>query len=198
MLLKFRPFMTSKVWMFKDPDTKYTYKANNEKELLDLIISYRTQNELPPIEYLPIVVENYLCQRRVNLGACEPREPLKRGLFTYLKGGMALVKNLMFKKFVSLQEADRRARICVQCPLNVFPDKSGFVKWSDEVANASVGDRRSAYHNALGNCNACGCTLKAKVFYGETLNLSDKELEAMPEFCWQKQIELRERFTKNG
>lgn len=190
--------MTSKIWEFKDPDTGYIYRANSEKELLTLIVNYRKQNELSAIEFLEVIVENCLCKRRVNLGACEAREPLKRNIFQYFKGGIALLKNMAYNKFVSQKEADARAKICILCPLNVFPDKKGFVKWSDDLALASIGERRSTYHDELGNCEACGCTLKAKVFYGDKLNLSDEELNKMPELCWQRQQELKERFIKSG
>lgn len=188
--------MTSKVWEFKDPDTGYIYKANNEKELLERIVNYRKQNELSEIEFLPVVVENCLCRRRVNLGACEAREPLKRSIQQYFKGGIALLKSMVYKSYTSQREADRRAKICTLCPLNIFPDKGPFLKWADETAELMVGSRKSMHHSELGNCAACGCNLRAKVFFDGTIELTDKEFKEMPEQCWQKQEVLKHRFIK--
>lgn len=185
---KFSPFKTSVLWEFPDPDVKgRVHVANSKKELLTRIIQYRLQNRLPLIDELDTVVENYLCKHPLNAGSCEEVKNMKRGLLGYYKGGIALLQNLFFKKFATQEEADRRAAICVQCPFNIFPDRGGFIKWSDDIAQASVGDRRSVHHDKLGNCGLCSCPLRPKVFYEGKLDLPEEMLKEAPKACWQVQ-----------
>lgn len=182
---KFKPFTGPVEYKFVDPDTKYLYKAPDKNELLYRIVAYRRQNELEPIDNLDYVVDNYLCGLPENFGSCQDHH-LDRHLMGYIRGGLALLKNMLYKKYVTQEMADYRGSICVGCPLNVFPDKKGFLKWSDKMAEAAVGDRKSIHHENLGNCEVCSCVLKAKVFYGDNITLPEDEYNALPEFCWQR------------
>lgn len=98
---------------------------------------------------------------------------------------MALVQNMIYSSYVSQEEADRRANICVNCPNNVFPDKGTFVDWADRVAEASLVGRKSKHHSELGNCSVCTCLLRSKVFFGGKIDISEKDRENYPSFCWQ-------------
>ena len=186
MLLKtFKPFTGPVKYVFKDPDTSFIYQAADKKELLNRIVSYRKQNELEPIEALDIVVDNYLCGLPENRANCK-HLPLERNWMGYVRGGLALLKNMLYKSYVSQAVADERASICIQCPHNVFPDKGNFLIWSDTQAEAAVGDRKSIHHDRLGNCEICTCTLKAKVWFGDEIVLPQEEYVQLPDFCWQK------------
>lgn len=190
MLLKFRPFQTSQTWKFVDPDTSRVLSASSQKELIQLIVTYRSQNQLPPIEELDKVLEHYLCTLPENTGKCCSRGKLKRGLFTYIKGGMVLLQNLMYSNFVSDRVAEKRAEQCVACPLNVFPDKGPFVKWSDSIASNSVGDKRTKHYEQLGNCAMCSCVLNAKVWYAGKVRLTKVESTLAEQVnCWQLNIQ---------
>lgn len=154
--------------------------------LLSHITRYREQNQLEPIEYLEEIVENYLCLLPENIGGCVSAGKLKRGFFGFVKGGIALFQNVAYTQFVSKEKANARAEICVGCPMNVFPDKGPFVRWSDRLAEASVGTRRVDKHSKLGNCEACGCPLRAKVWFGGKLELTEEQEAKAPDFCWQR------------
>lgn len=187
MLLRFKPFTTAHHWSFKDPDTKYHYKANNKEELIKAIRGYRQQNELEPLEELDAIVEDYLCKKPENMGQCINGR-LKRGFMTYVKGGMRLVKNVVYPSTVTPEEANRRADICAKCPHNVFPDKDMFVKWSDDIWSAAVGSRskRVTKHDELGNCAICTCPLRAKVWFNGDIELSQAQIQEMKKVqCWQ-------------
>ena len=188
MLLKFKPFCAPLNYRFRDPNTGFKFEAASEKELVSRIRSYRQQNNLEPLEFLEAVIENYLCHRPENVGGCTQRGEFKRGVFAYLKGGLVLLKNLAYKSYVSQEVADKRAALCLQCPKNVFPDKDRFIKWSDSVAEASVGDRKAKGHELLGNCDVCSCVNKAKVWYPGPFTPTKEELAQFPDFCWQKQV----------
>lgn len=190
--MKFKPFEVSSIWEFKDPDTGHIHEASSEEALLAYIKQYRINNDLEEIEYLPDVVTHYLCNLPINKGKCI-HSPLKRGLFQTIKGGVALIKNMMYSSFVPQEVADVRSEICSKCPKNVFPDKGPFIKWSDNVALQTIGSRKSKFHDSLGNCEVCSCPLRAKVFYAGKLELSESEIKEMPDYCWQKK-----EYLKNG
>lgn len=173
---------------FRDPDTGQKFSATSRPQIIADIIRYRAQNQLDPILHLPQVLEQYWCTLPENVGKCEPCAKLERTFFQYIKGGVALLQAYIFDKYTTQEEADRRGGICVSCPLNVFPDKKGFLKWSDDQAERSIQQRRSIHHDNLGNCNACGCLLKSKVWYGGSITLKPEEeaeiKKTTPE-CWQ-------------
>lgn len=185
---EFRAFEGPAEWVLPDPDaTHRVHKGATLEELVKNIVRYRSQNGLPPIENLDMVISTYLCGLPENGGKCD-EIILKRGFLQYLKGGIALVRNIMFKEFVSKEVADARAAICKDCPCNVFPDKDMFVRWSDDIASASVGDKKSEHFELLGNCSACSCLMKAKVWYSGPLELSNAEKDKMGRCnnkCWQ-------------
>lgn len=186
---KFLPFHASNVYEFVDPDTGYKYSAETMGKLVSQINMYRLNNGLAPIEAVGDVVENYLCGLGVNSGRCKDVE-LNRSWVQYIKGGIALLKNMAFKKFCSDMEAEVRAAQCVKCEYNVFPDKGPFMDWADEIAVKQVGEKRVSVHNELGNCAACSCPLRAKVFIGGPVGpFNAEELEKMRKVnCWQLKV----------
>jgi hypothetical protein len=186
-MLQFKPFQTSGVWEFLDPDTQYKHVGATREELIRNIVNYRSNNQLDPIERLDLVVEHYICSLPQNCGKCEEKK-LSRGLMQYIKGGVSLIQNMYYKSFVSVDEAERRASLCKTCTCNHFPDKDLFMAWSDEIALHSVGDRVVSDSHLLGNCLGCSCVLKAKVHYGGDIELEKEEevlIRACNKKCWQ-------------
>lgn len=184
---QFKPFEASSILEFKDPDTGRIFRANTLKELYTEIINYRAQNNLEHIEYLREVVENYLCGLPDNCNKCKEREQLSRSIGQYIKGGITLLKNMAYRQFSTQEEAEKRAKQCVKCEFNIFPDKGPFLKWSDDIAIQQVGERKSSMHEELGSCKVCTCTLKSKVFFKGTLPaFTDDELKELRKVnCWQ-------------
>lgn len=189
-MLTFNPFQTSIVWKLPDPDTQHLHTGRTRAELVSNIVNYRAQNGLPKLDSLDLVIDNYLCTLPENLGKCRPVN-LRRGLLQYLKGGLTLISNIWYgeKNMVTQEEAERRAKICEFCPCNTFPDKGLFIAWSDNIMQNSVGDKRVSNYELLGNCDACTCTLKAKVWLKKgNINLTKDESDKMHlcnDKCWQ-------------
>lgn len=190
MFKKFKPFEAPSSIEFKDPDTGHIYKSKTYAGLYKDIIQYRAQNNLEQIENLKETVENYICTLPENCNKCTGVE-LHRSFYQYIKGGVALVKNIAFRQFASLEVAEKRALQCVSCENNVFPDKDNFLAWSDNIAIMQVGERRSSLHDKLGNCAVCSCPLKSKVFVDGVLPAPTKEEEEgfKKVNCWQLGIE---------
>lgn len=183
---RLRPFAVPNRFLFVDPDTQRVYKATSKEALFRDIVNYRSQNRLPPIQALEVVIENYWCSLPENCALCEDFT-LSRGWLQYLKGGIALVENFFYgeKNMVPQAIAEERAAICLQCPRNIAPDKGPFLSWSDEIALASTGGRKTSVDDKLFSCEACTCVLKAKAHYRGPFSLSKEEKEKMPAFCWQ-------------
>lgn len=188
-MLRLKVGSVPKAFTFIDPDTGFPFESDTREGLISHILLYRAQNDLPPIENLPLVLENYWC-RIPKLGCDCEQAPLKRTMLQYFKGGVALIQNMFYgeENMVSRPEAMRRAQVCEHCPLNVFPDKTTFVEWSDNIAVASTDGRTTGYDDILGNCEACSCVLKAKVHYKGPFNLSPEErslITSKSPDCWQ-------------
>lgn len=187
---KFKILNSPSVFVFKDPDTGREFTGKSIAEMLPAIRGYRSQNELEELEYLPQVIENYLCSLPQHKGMCEPVKSPKRSVIQYLQGGVALLKNIAYASFCSQEEADRRSEICSRCPRNEFPNRtSHFTNWANDLANRSVGDRKSSHHNDLGVCGICSCPLRGKVHWAGKIKLTKENLEEMKKLdnpkCWQ-------------
>lgn len=185
---KLKPFLAPLKVQFVDPDTGHKYTAKTRTELVQKIVNYRAQNELEPIENLNLVLENYFCSLPENKHLCEVTA-LGRGFMGYVKGAVTIVYNMLLKNYVSQEEADRRASICIQCPHNVFPiSKDAFMSWSDELSYHTLGDRKTQFDNELGSCDVCTCPLRTKIWNGEVVRESDETNAKFPDFCWNKRI----------
>lgn len=186
-LYRLSPYSGPQKWCFKDPDTGRIYEAADKLKLIHQIQSYRAQNELVPLQEIGAVIDNYLATLPENRANAEVAPPLRRGFTAYIKGGIALLDFVFYgdKAMVPSSTAEERAAICTSCPQNQFPDKGGFVRWADDLAEACTGGKKTTAHELLGNCMACSCNLRSKVWYKGPFILSAEETAQMPSFCWQ-------------
>lgn len=158
----------------------------SKKVLLQRIHLFRQQNGLEELEYLDTIVENYLCGLPENQGKCEPVE-MPLGILGYVKGGIAIIKNYMYKSFAPQEVAEERAAQCSTCPFNEVKEDSS---WADMIALNSVGNKQTTYYDKLGVCNVCTCVLNMKVFYDGKIpkpNPVQKEKYESVN-CWQLKI----------
>lgn len=186
MFKKLKPFEAFSIAQFKDPDTGHIYQADKIQQLYVDIIQYRVQNNLESLENLPDVVENYMCGLPENCNKCNGAE-LHRTLYQYVKGGVALLKNLYFQKFVTQDVAEKRAMQCQRCEFNVFPDKGPFLGFADDLAIMQVGERKVSEPDKLGSCEVCSCSLRSKVFFDGVLpKATEEEAQKFRKVsCWQ-------------
>lgn len=174
-------------FVFKDPDTGMMYgPESSKKTLLDRITLFRQQNQLPEIEYLSDTVENYWCGLPENGGRCEIKD-LPLGILATIKGGIAVLKNYMYKSFISQEIAEERAKQCASCKYNIPPETEGVKSWLDAIALNSVGDKRTSQYDRLGTCEVCTCPLNMKVFYDGKIPKPTIEQTQKYESvkCWQ-------------
>lgn len=184
VFLKFKTGERSLEFNFPDPDTGYIHKASNYQNLVREILVYRQNNNLEPIENLPQVLEDYFCRMACNAGKCQKDIALNRGYAAIWKGGILLLKNLLYKRFASQETAENRAKQCSTCKYNVLKNPDLL----DIAAEKMVGKRSlpEELKAKTGNCAACGCNLRGKVFYDGEISPDEEELKAFQEVnCWQ-------------
>lgn len=190
---RFKPEETPKRWIYIDPDTNRSFgidsPVTSQAELINLIEQYRANNDFEPIKNLKSVLENFLCGLPENGGKCISYT-LKRNLQSYLKGGIALIKDMLYgvEMRVSQDEAEKRAEICKKCPFNVIPpEKSWFIQSTDEAVKTYLGDNIKTENDSfLGNCQVCSCVLPFKVHVKGPFELNPEEKGKMDSVgCWQ-------------
>ena len=111
MLRKFAAFHVPKSFYFPNPENNFRIQGRNLQDLASKVRLYRAQNEFPELEFLEAVIEHYLCGRPENIGACEDRGPLKRGIIATIKGAVVVLKNLMYNSFTSQAVAEDRKSV---------------------------------------------------------------------------------------
>lgn len=191
---------------FKDPDTGKEFKAKNYRCFEDLeyhVQNYRKQNNLPPIQDFREVWEHYICMNfsseRGN--CCVQDASISRSFKQYVVGGIAYIKSVLQKeeeKFVSKEEAESRADICLRCKYNKKNYGHNFAQYyTDKMMARSVGARRVDRWAELYTCMGCSCVLNSKVWFsdkivGESLLRGDlskiekaTDYSGRPIECWQ-------------
>lgn len=187
---KFKPFIGAKRFVFKDPDTSHEFTGKSIQDLVTQVTGYRSANDLEPLEFLPQTIENYICQLPEHAGSCTALKEPHRSVIMWVQGGVALLKNIAYKSFCSQEEADRRSEVCYKCPKNQIPDTSkAFQTWANDMADRSVGKRRSKYHDHLGVCAICSCPMRSKVWTEGKIKITPVELMQMKAInCWQPEF----------
>ncbi len=186
MIYKFKPFLGPAQYVFRDPDKGTEFKEKSKKTLIDRIRAYRSQNELPELEFLDDVLESYWCGLPENIGKCVPKN-LNLGVLPFLKGGIVVLKNFLYDSVVSQDVAEKRASQCSTCPYNRKPENEGVKYWLDLVALNSVKNHKTSQYAKLGTCAVCECPLNMKVFYNGKIDKPTPEQQAKYEevSCWQ-------------
>lgn len=205
-------------WGWKDPTTGYGYSLDygpgetGLKKLMEHVARYRGQNLLPPIapdELLRSILDS-VCQRKgMEARCCDTGVGGKRTVGQYVAGAFAAAKTLAAKiipgdherSMVSQTLADRRAAVCLKCPLHAKPDPKDqtlLEKFTDAAMLKLIGSRRTEQHDRLQSCPGCTCCMRAKVWFKwntiqASLSIQDKanlakatmNLDGHPMKCWQ-------------
>lgn len=90
---------------------------------------------------------------------------------------------------VPQEEANRRAGICIQCPINVGISGCATCRKIASYITGSVAKKRTPYDDLLKACAVCHCALKAMVWFPAatiTSHESPDRQNVRPSFCWAK------------
>lgn len=111
----------------------------------------------------------------INLG------DLKRfgySVFSFIKNG---------GKCVPQEEAERRARICMQCPYRVHDALCKSCNGMADFFTENFLNKTTPYDSELGNCGVCKCYNKVAVHWPlESQSTEGLSKEDFPEYCWKR------------
>jgi hypothetical protein len=204
-------------YWYKDADTGKEFKASTHKtfESLEYHVSqYRKQNGLPPIENFRECWEHFICVNspQDKKICCPKEENIARSFKQYVVGGLTYIKSIFQKeqdKFVTQEEAEKRADKCLHCVMNRKNYGHSFAQfYTDKMMAKSVGNRKVKNWNELYTCMGCSCILNSKVWFasnivggsllkGDIVKLRGaKDSSGKPIYCWQ--LEARDNLNKQG
>ena len=176
-------------WRYEQPETGTVLTASGYVELCGKIKIHRAANGLSQNDP-EMDVRGYICAKYPDLCKIPPTYEEKTSfgvgdVRAFLNTVVEAVKRRGEDAFVSMAEADRRAAICVTCPLNkTIPGCYGCASLAPLIVEA-VSGRSSKWQGKLRQCGICGCALAAKVHLTRGLIFETQAKEyAFPSWCW--------------
>lgn len=174
-------------WRYEQPETGVVVQAMSLQELEAKVKIHRKSNDLatgdPVADIHAWICAKYpdRCKRppvveKTSFGLGDVVAFLKAAAEATKKGGTA---------FVTPEEAERRAAVCIQCPLNKhIPGCYGCKSIADFVFQ-TIGSRRSKWQGSLFQCGVCGCSNEAKVWLDKSIIQQTQAKDyVFPEWCW--------------
>jgi hypothetical protein len=177
---------------FTHPETGHTSVATDYYSWSEKIKEHRRANNLPNDPEIMLKAEDQLC----SIIPPELWEYEKEGDMSWVNTRISVGDVVDFTKiliaqakegneYVSQEEANRRARICAGCYLNVNIMGCGVCGQLLEL----VIDKQTDYDTSLKNCAVCHCFNRAQVhFRTKVLDSADSEWKQShypKEFCWK-------------
>jgi hypothetical protein len=105
-----------------------------------------------------------------------------------IRAATRLIADRLFKgksRLVAPEEAERRAKICANCPSNLHGICTSCAgnEFQDLFVWFLRQGRKTTYDSVLDTCATCGCLLRAKVHIGIE-DMARLEKREYPENCW--------------
>ena len=167
------------------------------RDLISLIKHHYQANNIPIGSQFEERIQDQLCATLDGDWCLEGGYPVAKSggfgtLFHQVLQGTRTLVSWKLKhggKLVEKTEADRRASICIRCPMN--QPAVGCSSCNMEALRQSVilvvGGAQTAYDSQLKTCYSCGCELKAKVHLPLKClqdEMSPEQKARLPDFCW--------------
>jgi len=182
-------------WKYLVPETGLLIKSASVLGLRADVRNHLRANDIPIPEHFDKWLANEVCSQNVGMtGICgKPPKKLHANVLPNLSPSalgrfsrtmIGIVKN---RRFVTQEEANRRAEICVKCPLNVTVGGcQGCFSFVHEVRKLLTNITTEAKPDF---CGACGCDLQLKVWIpNDILDEAETELPAYVPECWRRGV----------
>jgi hypothetical protein len=178
------------------PETQQRVSAASLNELISAAESHRKSNKLPVSQDFRFELEDQLCSA-MPPGTCKHEAGVaysgpRRLTFADVVSATKTLGGWFIKGApkVAQAEADRRAKICLSCPMNQNFDGCTSCAEKDlrEVMVGFMGDSKTEYDANLWTCFSCGCTLKAAIWFPLDLlkkNMTTEVKAMLPKHCWK-------------
>jgi hypothetical protein len=201
-LLKRRNTAPPGGFTYLQTETQFTMKGENEDQLIDFVIAHRQYRNLAPTDRESVrkEIERQICTR-LGYGDCKPEgkndpwvaqdgtKPVigMTQMIAFSKAAMAFVAS--GGELAPMEEVNRRAAICLRCPLNQPVSGCSCGIFYKAIA-AAVPQSRTI--DGLNLCMACSCSLVAKVNLTEDqvrISNEGRKIDWPAQECWQKEIQ---------
>jgi len=177
-------------------ETKTWIDAPSMGELVNKATRHRTANHLGTPENFREHIEAQMCSH-MPPGTCKHEAGVavsgsRRLTFHEVVAATKTLGAWFLKGTpkVSQGEAERRANICLACPMNQAFD--GCTTCAEKDLRAAIvdfmGESKTPYDAGLHSCSVCGCTLKAAIWFPLELLVKHADKEALknaPSHCWK-------------
>lgn len=180
-------------YRFVDPDTGHVTVKEDVISWVQAAIAHRKANSLEVPANFQAIMEHQFCQV-LPAGWCDfddpnrPRVDMRFSLRDVWNWAEAHL-NLLTDKFVDQPEAERRAKICSSCYMNVEGQGCTGCQRVATLFTTELAKRKTQSDPFLKSCAVCKCFLRAKVHFPLTIAEAHDttEIQSMfPSFCWRK------------
>lgn len=181
-------------WKYEQPETGMVFRNMIRAKLVIDVKNHRMQKGIE-VGNVEADIEDFIC-RNQRPGVCVEGEvtAVKKSGFNVndvRSFGESVAHILKSGRVVAPSEADRRARICADCPMNDTLAGCSACSGIATFIFSLLGSRKTASDKHLKSCGACGCPLKAKVWITKG-DLEQKQqiqaaMDIYPSHCWMKQ-----------
>ncbi len=170
---------------YRQPETGFLFKQIAFSDLLTEVRDHRKGNNLPIGPNFEGEVEDGSCrllleafpeyQGCVTENGSRAYAPGRKWNLADVRSFLHTIQGLATSgdKFVSQEEAERRAEICARCPMNRDIPECWTCGGVTALIRTIKGDRNTSRDNDLKVCNSCGCDIKTKVFINKDLMKRD-------------------------
>ena len=180
-------------WRYTQKETGELISANTHTELISKVRVHRRTNGLTIPADLAKEVEQQICEWAgssycANIDLAVSRE--RSASLTWgdiVKGTRILASWVMSgTPRVNEAEAERRAEICVACPMNI--PAPGCVACAGSKLTRGLIGGKTKHDKKLKNCGICKCVNRAQVWLPLDVlsrSLDSAQYQALPDFCWK-------------
>lgn len=179
------------------------FTAVNWPALMKKALDYHKANQLPVGLNFEANIEAAFCKLLIGSGYgehvedagspyVEMNQSFRLKLNQVIQGTMFLVSHLLHgSPKVAAEEAEARAQVCVNCPLNQEPE--GCWGCGSRVIQSTIrsliGNTHTSKDALLKSCRVCGCFNAVQIHFplAELQKTVSTELnELLPAHCWKK------------
>lgn len=152
-------------WQFHHEESGATIESGHFMALVDDVRIFLRRNNCEVPENLAAIVEDQICggvpESMIRLG--KPDRIIRTA--TMLWSGTQLIMDAVVngKRFVPPEEAERRAQICANCPLNIKDANCTGCKGFYGIIRSWYQHRTTGFDDFLFICDICGCLNTAQI-----------------------------------
>lgn len=172
---------TEHKWRYAQPETGAVFTGFAYSLMRDKVIKHRKAMDIPFDE---VTFMDELCRQNTAIDCSgRPADPSRQLTLADVRRFFSTL-SAWDGTFVDQEEAERRASICIQCPMNVTvagcKGCSSVLKWAKE----KLGGNTTSKDQALESCRVCGCFNAVSVWV--PLEAQDVTGLTFAEGCWKQ------------